>query len=159
MTLWTVQCGYARYYSHQVTVEADSLEAALEAAVEAAGDDDGWRDDDVSGPAFVDAVTPGEGDPWADFDSVLPVPARFTERGEPPLITVFVDGGAIHDVAFEGRPCRVLILDQDVEGGAPEHRETDAEGRPVLAFRYGAWPPDPDPVPAIPPAGETPDDG
>ena len=156
MTLWTVQCGYARYYSNQRPIEADSLDAALEAAIAAAGMDDGWTDDDI-GPTFIDAAVEGEGDPWADIGSAIPVPARFTERGEPPLVHVVMGGGAIHDVVFEGRRCRLLITDHDVGGGDAEHRETDAQGRPVLAFRYGAWPPDPDPE--IPPAGETPDAG
>ncbi len=85
---FTVQCGYAAYHANTVTVEAETLEEALEKAVEAANGSDAWRSLDHCGDTFVDAVCEGaDADPW-DPDAALPVPSRFTERGEPPLVTV-----------------------------------------------------------------------
>lgn len=82
MTAWTVQCGYAAYYANTVTVEADTLEAALEAAIAAANDDPHWSLLDYCGPTFVDAVAEGAGvDPWTAYQSGSPVPYRFTEAG------------------------------------------------------------------------------
>ena len=157
MTLYTVQCGYAGYYAHLGQVEADSVEAACEAAVAQANDSTAWRSLDDVDPTFVDAVAVGAGDPWRDGASALPVPPLFTEGGETGLVHIVMEGGAIHDVTFTGAPCRVLITDFAVEGSDPGQRETDAHGRPVLAFRYGPWPPDPHPE--IPRAGASPDAG
>ena len=43
---------------------------------------------DHCGPTHVDACCFGrDADPW-DRDKSLPVPARFTEQGEPPLVTL-----------------------------------------------------------------------
>ena len=39
MTHYTVCCGYASHYHNTVTVEADTLDEALEKAIEQAGDD------------------------------------------------------------------------------------------------------------------------
>jgi hypothetical protein len=39
------------------------------------------------------------------------------------------------------------------------HAGHDAHGRPIVAFRFGPWPPDLIPDPGIPAAGETSDDG
>ena len=60
MTLYTVQCGYVTYYDNTVHVEADSLDAALEKAIERANDDPHWKALDHCGPTFVDAVAEGE---------------------------------------------------------------------------------------------------
>ena len=46
----------------------------------------------------------------------LPVPPRFTERGEPPLVTVTVSGGVVQDVCIEGGKARVHIRDYDTDG-------------------------------------------
>lgn len=158
MTVWTVECGCAVYDYARVTVEADTLDKALAKAVEAAGDSSEWTSRDQCGPIHVDAAAQGaDVEPWRDFRSVLPIPARFTEQGEPPLVVVVMEGGAIHDVTFEGRPCRVLIRDYDVEGGELEDCESDPEGRAALTFRYGPWPeaaPAPDPeIPTADPGG------
>src|SRR3546814_19623521 len=87
MTTYTVQCGYAAYYANTVEVEAESLEAALERAIEKANDDPHWRALDHCGPTFVDAVAEGaDAAPWSTFSSVLPIPDRFTEGcGAPPV--------------------------------------------------------------------------
>ena len=84
---FTVQCGYYTHYANTVTVEADTLEDALEKAVAAANDHaEGWRSTDHCSDTFVDAVCEGAaGDPWGDGS--LPVPGRFSEHGEPPVVT------------------------------------------------------------------------
>ena len=43
MTYFTVCCGYASHYHNIVTVDADSLDEALEKAIEQAGDDPHWE--------------------------------------------------------------------------------------------------------------------
>ena len=48
---------------------------------------DGWRSTDHVTDSFVDAVCQGaDRDPWGE--GALPVPDRFTERGEPPVVTL-----------------------------------------------------------------------
>ena len=88
MTWYTVQASYAAYHANTVSVEAETLEEALEKAIEAANDDPNWKSLDHCGPTRVDACCMGrDEDPWED-DKSLPVPARFTERGEPPVVTL-----------------------------------------------------------------------
>ena len=85
---WTAQCSYAGYWSITVTVEAETLDEALEKAIETANQSEGWRSSDHCGDTHVDAVCEGaDADPWSSETS-LPVPGRFTEYGEPPLITL-----------------------------------------------------------------------
>ena len=86
---WTVQVGYNAHHRNTVTVEADTLEQALEKAVETANEDAaGWRSTDHVSESFVDAVCEGaDADPW-DRDATLPVPARFSKHGEPPVVTL-----------------------------------------------------------------------
>ena len=50
MTTYTVQCGYATYYANTGQVEADSLDAALQKAIERANDDPHWKALDHCGP-------------------------------------------------------------------------------------------------------------
>ncbi|MGF1611290.1 MAG: hypothetical protein ACFCUQ_17945 [Kiloniellales bacterium] len=120
MTTYTVQCGYAAYYANTVQVEAESLEAALEQAIEKANDDPHWRALDHCGPTFVDAVAEGaDADPWSTFSSVLPIPDRFTEEGEPPTVTVIIESGSVQDVTVAGGRVRVLVKDYDTEGLDP----------------------------------------
>jgi hypothetical protein len=133
MTTYTVQCGYAAYYANTVQVEAENLEAALEVAIEKANDDPQWKALDHCDPrcrhdlragagrTFVDAVAEGaDADPWSGFVSVLLVPDRFTEQGEPPTVTVIMEGGLVQDVIAAGGPVRVLVKDYDTEGLDPE---------------------------------------
>ena len=87
MTHYTVCCGYASHYHNTVTVEADTLDEALEKAIEQAGDDPHWKSVDQASQTFVEALAEGEdADPWGD--TALPVPDRFTEKGEPPVVTL-----------------------------------------------------------------------
>ena len=88
MTWYTVQASYAAYHANTVSVEAETLEEALEKAIEVANQDPNWKSVDHCGPSFVDACCMGrDEDPWDDSKS-LPVPARFTEKGEPPVVTL-----------------------------------------------------------------------
>ena len=88
MTWYTVQCGYAGFFANTVSVQADTPEEALEKAIEAANDDPNWKSLDHCGPTRIDAYCMGrDEDPW-DHGKSLPVPARFTEQGEPPLVTL-----------------------------------------------------------------------
>ena len=78
MIHYTVCCGYASHYHNTVTVEADSLDEALEKAIEQAGDDPHWKSADYCGSTFVDAIAEGEdADPWGD--TAIPIPDRFTQ--------------------------------------------------------------------------------
>lgn len=90
MKRYTVQCAYAGYFANTVVVEAKTLESALEKAVETANADaDGWRSLDHCGPTFVRAAAEGaDADPWSGAASVLPIPDRFAEGGEPPVVTL-----------------------------------------------------------------------
>ena len=78
---WTVQCAYMSHVANTVTVEADTLEEALDKAIEAANEDPaGWKSTGHVSDSYVDAVCEGaDADPWGD--AALPVPHRFTERG------------------------------------------------------------------------------
>ena len=88
MTWYMVQACYPAYHANTVSVEAETLDEALEKAIEAANDDPNWKSLDHCGPTHVDACCIGrDEDPWDD-DKSLPVPARFSERGEPPVVTL-----------------------------------------------------------------------
>ena len=103
MTNYTVCCGYASHYHNTVTVEAGTLGEALEKAIEQAGDDPHWKSVDQASQTFVEALAESmDTDPWGD--TALPVSDRFTEKGEPPVVTpaglrppggIEVAGGAV----------------------------------------------------------------
>ena len=85
---FTVQCSYMAHHANTVTIAADSLEGALDKAIEAANEDSaGWRSTDHCTDTVIDAVCEGaDGDPWGE--GALPVPDRFSEHGEPPVVTL-----------------------------------------------------------------------
>ena len=85
---WTVQVGYNAHHCNTVTVEAGTPEEALEKAIAAANEDAaGWRSTDHCSDSHVDAFCVGAGaDPWGEGS--LPVPDRFSEHGEPPVVTL-----------------------------------------------------------------------
>ena len=88
MTWYTVQCGYAGFFANTVSVQAETLEEALEKAIEVANQDPNWKSVDHCGPTHVDAYCMGrDEDPWEHGKS-LPIPTRFTEQGEPPVVTL-----------------------------------------------------------------------
>ena len=131
MKVWTVQCSFASYDAKTVVVEAETIEQALDRAIVAANEGDGWSSLDVCGDTFVDAVAQGNDvDPWKDFASSLAVPSRFTERGEAPFVTVTVSGGVVQDVCIEGGKARVEVRDYDTDGADPSDPsiQTDEAG-------------------------------
>ncbi len=103
---WTVQCAYMSHVANTVAVEADTLEEALEKAIEAANDDPaGWKSTGHVSDSYVDAVCEGaDADPWGE--AALPVPDRFTERGDPPVVTLT---GPVPPGAVEVSGSRVLV--------------------------------------------------
>jgi hypothetical protein len=140
-----VQCSFAPYDTKTVVVEAETIEQALDRAIVAANEGDGWSSLDICGDTFVDAVAQGNDvDPWKEFASALPVPARFTERGEPPLVTVTVSGGVAQDVCIEGGKARVHIRDYDTDGAdanAPNIQADEAGDFYTLADWSNELPP------------------
>ena len=103
---FTIQCAYNTHYANTVTVEADSLDDALEKAIETANEDPaGWRSTDHCSDTFIDAVCEGaDCDPWGG--GALPVPYRFSEHGAPPVVTL---AGPLPPGAIEVSGGRVLI--------------------------------------------------
>lgn len=135
MSKFTVQCSFASYDAKIVAVEADTLDEALEKAITEANAGDGWFALDVSGNTFVDAAAEGDDvDPWKEFSSSLPIPARFTERGECPRITIYVSGGLVQNVTIDGGIVHVEVHDYDTDGADPGDRliEFDEEGAPYV---------------------------
>lgn len=127
MTKFTVQCGYAAYYSRTQTVEAETLDEALDAAITEANAHDDWASEDVSGNTFVDAVAEGDDvDLWSDSIRQLRIPARYTERGEGPRIIIIVKNNRVESVAIGGGYARVELRDYD---RADPNAQTDADGR------------------------------
>ena len=87
MTHYTVCCGYASHYHNTVTVEAGTLDEALEKAIKQAGDDPHWKSADQASQTYVEALAEGmDADPWGH--TAIPVPDRFTQNGEPPVVTL-----------------------------------------------------------------------
>ena len=70
MTYFTVCCGYASHYHNTVTIEADTLDAALEKAIEQAGDDPHWRSVDQASQTFVEALA----EAWIPTPGAIPHP-------------------------------------------------------------------------------------
>ena len=103
---FTIQCAYTTHYANTVTLEPDSLDEALEKAIEAANEDSaGWRGTDHCSETFIDAVCEGAGcDPWGEGG--LPVSDRFSEHGEPPVVTLT---GPVPAGAVEVSGGRVLV--------------------------------------------------
>ena len=107
MPHFTAQCGYHAHYATTVHVEAPDLETACVLAVEAANSTELWTTTDHCGDTFVDAIAEGDhAHPWGP--GALPVPARFTERGEPPAISITAESapGAINVVRG---PVRITV--------------------------------------------------
>ena len=67
---WTVQLAYAAYFGATVTVEAETLEDAIPAAIRCADDTERWKDTDhVTDPFCVAACEGADGDPWNSRDA------------------------------------------------------------------------------------------
>lgn len=81
MKTFTVQCAMAQYQTTTLTVEAETKEAALAAAIDDANLDDGWEYADAYEPVFVEAVAEGEiDDIWGVREKHLAIPPAFLER-------------------------------------------------------------------------------
>ena len=123
---FTVQCAYNAHHSNTVTVEAATLDEALEKAVAAANEDSAdWRSTDHCSESFVDAFCEGAGaDPWGEGS--LPVPGRFSEHGEPPVVTLAgrVPPGAVR-----------------ISGGRPTVRFETEAGTIAAELRDPPYPP------------------
>ena len=148
MTWYTAQAGYAGYYGNTVTVEADTLDEALEKAIELANEDPGWKSVDHCGPTYIEAVCEGgDADPW-DRDATLPIPDRFSEHGEPPVVTltgarppggVEVKGGTVR-IRFEDDAGTVTTEVSDPPPPADKPVVTvtrRADGAPAVDVRGG----------------------
>lgn len=102
MTPFTVVCSYADYFTATVTVEAETPEQAFDAAIARTDATEAWKKSNYSGEPFIAAYAEGEdADPWGD--EALPVPGRFTEAGEPPLVVVTGPARAERIHVAEGR--------------------------------------------------------
>lgn len=147
---WTVQLAYAAYFGATATVEAETLEDAIPAAIRHADDNERWKDTDhVTDPFCVAACQGADTDPW-NGETSLPIPDRFTERGEPPVVMVTdptKPGGGIEVVHG-----RVLLRFRDDAGTVTaEMRDPpqppankphvtvslDALGKPHVEVRHG----------------------
>jgi hypothetical protein len=134
MIRYTVQVGFATYYFHTETVEAETLDRALDKAIEKANETDTWSSTDVCGNTFVDAVAEGDDvDLWRGEIKQLPIPSRFTEKGEGPRVTVTVSGGVVQDIAIQGGTVRVEVRDYDVDEDDRNTMTDDKGDRYALA--------------------------
>ncbi len=143
MKQWTVQCGYAAYYANTVTVEAETLDAALEKAIAEANDDPCWKALDHSGDTFVDAAAEGaDADPWQDFASALPIPDHFTEAGDVPVVTIVMEGGVVQDASVKDGRAHVRVKDYDTEGVNPKDHDLrrDDDGADYMLADWGVLP-------------------
>ncbi len=111
---WTVRCGHTARFAKTLIVEAETIEEALEKAVETANADDDRRPPGGCSRIFVDAVCEGVHTDPGDPDAACPVPDRFTERGEPPVLTL-TDPGRPGGGAIEVSGGRVLLRFQNSE--------------------------------------------
>ena len=78
MKRYTVQVSFAAYNCKTVSVEAESLESALQLAIE--DDSDDWKSSDHAGDTFVDAACEGAGDPFGH--ATLAIPELGTLKGD-----------------------------------------------------------------------------
>ncbi len=140
MTWYTVQAAYAGYFANTVSVEADTLEEALEKAIEVANQDPNWKSVDHCGATFVDTCCIGrDEDPWDD-DKSLPVRARFTEKGEPPIVTL-IDPRPPGGIEVTGGTVRIRFEDE-VSAGTVTTEVSDPPpppaNKPVVTIRRDA---------------------
>ena len=89
MTAYTVQCEYATHFCATVSVDADTLENACQAAIDMADAGELWKSSDYVGDPHVTAICEGaNGAPWACDTSPLPVPDNYAKDPPPPLVTI-----------------------------------------------------------------------
>ena len=134
---WTVQVGYNAHHCNIVTVEAGTIEEALDKAVAAANEDAaGWKSTGHVSDSYVDAVCEGAGcDPWGK--GALPVPAHFSEHGEPPVVTL---SGSIPPGAVQVSGGRVTVrFETDAGTIAAEMRDPPhpPRNKPLVTVSVG----------------------
>ncbi len=147
---WTISLAYARYWGATVTVEAESLEEAIPAAIRAADESERWKNTDhASDPYCIAAREGADAEPWEGPASALPIPDRFTERGVPPVVTltgpappgsIDVSGGTVR-LRFVDRTGTVTTEASDPPpppGNTPLVTVSrDARGKPHVEVRHG----------------------
>ena len=147
---WTVELGYTRHYGATVTVEADSLEEAIPAAIRYADDNERWKDTGHASDAYAVAACEGaDVDPWDGPVSALPIPDRFTERGAPPVVTL-TPLGPSGSIEVSGGTVRLRFIDDagtvtaEVTDPPPPPGNKpvvtvslDARGKPHVQVRHG----------------------
>ncbi len=132
MTPFTVALSYADYLTATVTVEAETPERAFEAAIARADATEAWKKSDHSGDPFVAAYAEGEdADPWGD--EALPVPGRFTEAGEPPLVVVTGPAPAGGIRVAEGRARIRYVREAGTFTADLYDRPTPHQGQPLVS--------------------------
>ena len=147
---WTLALGFVRYWGATVTVEAETLEEAIPAAIRLADDNERWNDTGHASDAYALAACTGAGaDPWDGPVSALPIPDRFTARGAPPVVTLTGPGrpGAIE---VSGGTVRLRFADDagtvttEITDPPPPAGSTplvtvslDARGKPHATVRHG----------------------
>ena len=99
---FTVLCAYTSFFIQLVHVEAENLEDGLEKALKAADEGDSWRPTDHCGPLYVHSACEGTVDDPSHPSVSLPVPDRYTEAGEPPLLTFHNAGTAEERIEIAG---------------------------------------------------------
>ena len=149
-TPWTLELGYVRYWGATVTIEAETLEAAIPAGIRFADDNERWKDTGHAGDPFCGAACRGAGaDPWNGPVSALPIPDRFTERGAPPVVTL-AGLGRPGSIKVAGDTVRLRFVDDagtvtaEVSDPPPPPANKpvvtvslDARGRPHATVRHG----------------------
>ena len=147
---WTLALGYVRYWGATVTVEAETLEEAIPAAIRLADDNERWKDTGHASDAYALAACKGAGgDPWDGPVSALPIPDRFTERGAPPVVTL-AGPGRPGSIEVSGGTVRLRFVDDagtvttEVADPPPPPGNKplvtvslDARGKPHVQVRHG----------------------
>ena len=109
---WTLELGYVRYYGATVTVEAQTLEEAIPAAIRYADDHERWKDTDHASDAYCRAACHGaDAHPWDGPISARSIPDRFTERGAPPVVTL-TSLGPPGSIEVSGGTVRLRFVDE-----------------------------------------------
>ena len=84
---WTIELGYTRHYGATVTVEAESLEEAIPAAIRYADHNERWKDTGHASDAYAVAACEGaDADPWNGPVSAFPIRIAIVSRPHAPSI-------------------------------------------------------------------------
>ena len=147
---WTIQLAYAAYFGATVTVEAETLEQAIPAAIREADESERWKNTDHAGDPHAVAVSEGADEhPWDGPHSALPIPDRFTERGAPPVVTL-TGPGRPGSIEVSGGTVRLRFIDDagtvitEVSDPPPPPGNKpvvtvslDARGKPHVQVQHG----------------------